>query len=104
MWKWDHVDAYKHIPVAMSDLRLQGFRWLGRYFLEMQEVFGSSYAVSAYDRLSNTLAVVATILADFPKRQVHRILDDLPMVDISALYTQRCAPGWESIWPPYARS
>jgi len=100
MWKGDHVDAYKHIPVAMSDLRLQGFRWLGRYFLEMQEVFGSSYAVSAYDRLSNTLAVVATILADFPKRQVHRILDDLPMVDragseaghhFCAIYTALCA-------------
>jgi hypothetical protein len=81
MWKWDHVDAYKHIPTAMADLRLQGFRWLGRYFVEKQQVFGSSYAVSAYDRLSNTLALLATLLADFPSKQVHRILDDLPVVD-----------------------
>jgi len=81
MWKWDHVDAYKHIPTAMADLRLQGFRWLGRYFVEKQQVFGSSYAVSAYDRLSNTLALLATLLADFPSKQEHRILDDLPVVD-----------------------
>jgi hypothetical protein len=29
MWKYDMVDAYKTIPAATSDLRLQGFTWLG---------------------------------------------------------------------------
>jgi hypothetical protein len=81
MWKWDHVDTYKHIPTTMAELRLQGFRWFGRYFVEKQQVFGSSYAVSAHDRLSNTLALLAILLADFPPKQVHSILDDLPVVD-----------------------
>jgi hypothetical protein len=40
MWKGDMCDAYKHIPASISDLRLQGFFWLGRYFVEKQQVFG----------------------------------------------------------------
>jgi len=108
MWKWDHVDAYKHIPAALTDLRLQGFRWLGRFFLEKQQVFGSSYAVSAYDRLSHTLAVLATLLANFPQKQVHRILDDLPVVDragseaghqFCAVYTALCEKVGVSLAP-----
>ncbi len=41
MWKFDMVDAYKTIPAAQSDLRLQGFSWLGKYFIELKKVFGS---------------------------------------------------------------
>jgi hypothetical protein len=81
IWKWDMVDAYKHLPAAMQDLRLQGMCWLGRYFVETQQVFGASSAVAAYDRLNHTLAVVAAILADFPAEKIHRVLDDLPVVD-----------------------
>jgi len=81
LWKWDMVDAYKHLPAAMSDLGLQGLCWLGRYFVETQQVFGASSAVAAYDRLNHTLAVVAAILADFPASKIHRVLDDLPVVD-----------------------
>ncbi len=35
MWKFDMVDAYKTIPAAQQDLRLQGFTWLGRFFIEL---------------------------------------------------------------------
>jgi hypothetical protein len=83
IWKWDMVDAYKHIPASLSDLKYQGFCWLGRYFIETQQVFGAASAVSAYDRLNHTLAVVAAILADFPANRIHRVLDDLPVVDRS---------------------
>jgi hypothetical protein len=33
MSKFDFVDAYKNIPAALSDLRLQGFTFLGKYFV-----------------------------------------------------------------------
>jgi len=112
MWKCDMCDAYKHIPAALSDLRLQGFSWLGKYFLETQQVFGSSYAPSAFDRLANTAAVLAMTLADFPKKQVHRILDDLPFVDressekghrFSLLYKAVCERIGVNLAPPCPR-
>jgi hypothetical protein len=99
IWKWDMVDAYKHIPTALPDLRMQGFSWLGRFFVEKQQVFGSSYAVSAYDRLGHTLAVLAAHLSGFPRNRIHRTLDDLPIVDTEdsntghefcAIYTALC--------------
>jgi hypothetical protein len=31
--KFDFVDAYKNIPAMNSDLRQQGFAWLGKYFI-----------------------------------------------------------------------
>jgi hypothetical protein len=99
MWKWDMVDAYKNIPTALPDLRLQGFSWLGCYFVERQQVFGSSYSVSAYDRRGNTIAVLASHLSGFPINRIHRTLDDLPIVDkensqqgrlFCAIYTALC--------------
>jgi hypothetical protein len=57
MWKFDMVDAYKTIPAAQQDLRLQGFTWLGKFFIELKKVFGSKEAVSAFDRLNNTLVL-----------------------------------------------
>jgi len=109
LWKWDMCDAYKHIPASILDLRLQGFSWLGKYFLEKQQVFGSSYAPSAFDRLASTTATLALILANFPKKQVHRILDDLPFVDrassdaghrFSMLYRALCERIGIKIAPP----
>ena len=37
--------------------------------------------MAAYDRLNHTIAVVAAILAEFRRDRIHRILDDLPVVD-----------------------
>jgi hypothetical protein len=80
MWKFDMVDAYKTIPAAQQDLRLQGFSWLGKFFIELKKVFGSKEAVSAFDRLNNTLVTLAAIQARLPPHLIHRTLDDVPVV------------------------
>jgi hypothetical protein len=80
MWKFDMVDAYKTIPSAQADLRLQGFSWLGKYFIELKKVFGSKEAVSAFDRLNNTLVTVAAMAAGLHPQFIHRTLDDVPIV------------------------
>jgi hypothetical protein len=80
MWKFDMGDAYKTIPSAQSDLRLQGFFWLGKFFIELKKVFGSKETVSAYDRLNNTLVSVAAASAGLSKQLIHRTLDDVPVV------------------------
>jgi len=80
MWKFDMVDAYKTVPAAQQDLRLQGFSWLGKFFIELKKVFGSKEAVSAFDRLNNTLVTLATIESRLPPHLIHRTLDDVPVV------------------------
>jgi hypothetical protein len=80
MWKFDMVDAYKTIPAAKQDLRLQGFSWLGRFFIELQKVFGSKESVSAFDRLNNTIVSIAAAAAKLPSHWIHRTLDDVPVV------------------------
>jgi hypothetical protein len=51
IWKWDMVDTYKYLPASMPDLVLQSLCWLGRYFVETEQVFGASSAVAVYYRL-----------------------------------------------------
>jgi hypothetical protein len=80
MWKFDMVDAYKTVPAAQHDLRLQGFSWLGKYFVELKKVFGSKEAVSAFDRLNNTLVTLAALQARLPPHLIHCTLDDVPIV------------------------
>ena len=38
--KFDIQDAYKLIPAKTEDYRLQGFSWLGKYFVETRLSFG----------------------------------------------------------------
>jgi hypothetical protein len=73
-------DSYKAVPAAKRDWRLQGFYWLGRYFIELKKVFGSKEAVSAFDRLNHTLVVLAATAAKLPLSFIHRTLDDVPVV------------------------
>lgn len=80
LWKWDLVDAYKVLPAAQSDLRTQGFSWLGKFFIEDREPFGSEAAVAAFDRVGHTLADLAIVATKIPRKFVHRCLDDLPLV------------------------
>ncbi len=84
MWKFDMVDAYKNIPAATSDYRLQGMEWLGKYFIETQQAFGSKAAVAAFDRLGNTIACIALIDSQLPPHLMHRTLDDVPIVTPSS--------------------
>ncbi len=55
MWKFDFQDAYKNVPVPLSDLPLQGFRWLGAYFVELKQMFGAAASVQNFDILGNTI-------------------------------------------------
>jgi len=92
MWKFDMVDAYKTIPAAQQDLRLQGFFWLGRFFIELKKVFGSKESVSAFDRLNNTIVSIAAAAANLPPHWIHRTLDDVPVVTPA---TSTAGPAFE---------
>jgi hypothetical protein len=109
MWKYDMVDAYKTIPAATSDLRLQGFTWLGKYFVELKKVFGSKEAVSAFDRLNHTIVVLAAKSANLPLRFIHRTLDDVPLVtpagsaagqQFASVYEDICGQIGAKLAPP----
>jgi len=109
MFKYDMVDAYKNIPAATGDLRLQGFTWLGRFFVELKKVFGSKEAVSAFDRLNHTLVVLAAAQANLPLRYIHRTLDDVPLAvpansckgtQFAVAYENICSQIGASLAPP----
>jgi hypothetical protein len=78
--KFDAKDAYKNIPVPISELRLQGLYWLGSFFFEKKQIFGASSSVSNYDRLGNSLVSLTLIDCDLPPQLVNRCLDDVPVV------------------------
>lgn len=84
MSKFDQCDAYKMVPARKDDLRLQGFQWLGKYFVELSQIFGAETAVCNYDTLGHTLHIVSLCFCNIQKHLVFRQLDDLPFV----------APAW----------
>ena len=59
MSKHDWVDAYKNIPVRTKDLRLQGFSWLGRFFVETSLPFGSGNSAEEFDNLGELVLGIA---------------------------------------------
>ncbi len=77
MWKFDFQDAYKNVPVPLNDLCLQGFRWLGPYFVELKQMFG---AVQNFDILGNTIKSCSLANYQIPRKFVHRQLDDVLVV------------------------
>jgi hypothetical protein len=78
--KPDIVDAYKNVPAKIEDLRYQGFYWLGKYFIELRQMFGAKGAVQNFDILSNTVKTLALARSHIPSKFVHRQLDDVPIV------------------------
>jgi hypothetical protein len=80
MWKFDYEDAYKNVPAQSEDLRLQGFCWLGAYFVELKQMFGSAASVQNFDVLGNTIKSCCLANSDIPSKLVHRQLDDVPVV------------------------
>ena len=99
MSKHDWTDAYKNIPVMSKDLRLQGFSWLNKYFVELSLVFGSVNSVEAFDNLGELVLNLACLSSKFPKNLTHRTLDDVPVVSpkdsgltnkFSSVYKQLC--------------
>jgi hypothetical protein len=99
MSKFDFVDAYKHIPAKTSDLRLQGFEWLGKFFVENNMSFGGKPSVQNFDIVANTVKTLALCDCKIPNRLAHRQLDDVPVVapkktgwceEFSAKYKELC--------------
>jgi hypothetical protein len=80
MSKQDMVDAYKNIPCPVSDLRLQGFAWLEKFFVETRQIFGARTAVSNFDILGKTVLDIVNCKLKIPQNMLHRTLDDVPFV------------------------
>jgi hypothetical protein len=80
MAKLDMRDAYKNIPCKISDLRLQGFVWLNRFFLETRQIFGARTSVCNFDTLGAVVLVLALIQCTILKSLVHIQWDDVPIV------------------------
>ena len=80
MSKFDLIDAYKNIPAKILDLRLQGFSWLSKFFVETTQIFGAKTAVSNFDIFGNSILSLACAESAIPKHFVHRTLDDVPIV------------------------
>ena len=77
MVKIDWSDAYKHCPVAASDLNLQWFEWLGRYFCELDLIFGGVSSVSIFDRVAKVVLSVVQKASSTPAEQICQHLDDV---------------------------
>ena len=78
--KFDFRDAYKNMPAPKKDLRLQGFKWLGKFFFELMQMFGGITAVGNFDILGNTAVSLTCAICECKKEFVHRHLDDVPFV------------------------
>jgi hypothetical protein len=77
MSKFDFVDAYKNIPATLADLRLQGFTWLGKFFVENNMTFGGKPSVQNFDIVGATIKELALLKCEIPAKLVHRQLDDV---------------------------
>jgi hypothetical protein len=77
MSKLDKKDAYKLVPAPVEDLRLQGFSFGGKFFVETQQIFGSIKAVENFDRLGKTLEDTTVIETGTDPKWIHRQLDDV---------------------------
>ena len=74
--KLDHKAAFKLVPVRTDIMALQGFQFLGRFFVESQLVFGSRSSPAIYDRLHEIFLLVAQLRAGIDARGLMRTLDD----------------------------
>jgi hypothetical protein len=99
MSKHDLVAAYKQVPCKVTDLRMQFFQWLGKYFVETRQVFGAKTRVCNYDNLGETLKLLAMLECNIPPNLVLRQVDDVPTVapadtniceDFSVAYRRTC--------------
>jgi hypothetical protein len=80
MSKFDIVAAYKQMPAKLEDYRLQGFRWLNRFFIETKQIFGAITSVANFDQLGRTILDLTLSKCKIPRKLVHRQLDDVPVV------------------------
>jgi hypothetical protein len=72
MTKPDWSDAYKNIPCKPEDLRLQGFSWQSKFFVETRQIFGAKASVANFDILGNTVLKLVLSECDIPSSFIHR--------------------------------
>ena len=70
------------VPCPFSQLRLQGFFWLGKYWVELRQVFGAISAVWNYDSLHMCVSLIAEIISRIDHNDLHRTLDDQVVVSV----------------------
>ncbi len=75
--KLDWSNAYKHVPVRVSDLVLQWFTWLGKAFQELCLIFGTSSSVGLYDQVAKLVLDIVLAICKFPWDMVCQHLDDV---------------------------
>ena len=81
--KSDIQDAYKLIPIPVSEWRYYGFTWLGKLFFDTTLVFGSRCAPANFDCVAETVVNIVCSEENLSKNIVHRQLDDVPVVSAS---------------------
>ena len=83
--KYDMVAAYKLVPCKLTDIKLQGIKFLGRIFFELRQIFGAASAVSFYDDLHLLLVLLTTrrMKLYINKLFLPRVLDDLIHISTS---------------------
>ena len=76
MSKFDLEAAYKQVPAPLSELRLQVFCWLNKFFVELDQIFGAISAVANFDQLNHTHVDLAIVFSEVRRELVHRHLDE----------------------------
>ena len=81
MGKSDLSQAYKNIPVAEEQRKLQRFMFGNRVFEETRLVFGDKYAPMYFDRFHTViLAAFVPTLGYIPRCIYGKCIDDIPIV------------------------
>ena len=65
--KFDIQDAYKLVPAKPEDYRLQGFQWLGKYFVETRLSFGGKPSPTNFDSLGKTKDLLVCLETNTPR-------------------------------------
>ena len=96
--KYDIKEAYKLVPAKVSDYRLQGFRWLNKFFCETQQTFGAVPSVCNFDRLGHTIETLATVTGKIPRKFISRTLDDFQGIGpAESNYAQKFATSMKTV-------
>lgn len=74
--KVDHVSAFKLVPIKPAQYYLQGFRWLGKLWIEVRLIFGAKSSVPNYDNLHDTISDLVRATSNTDKQFLLRTLDD----------------------------
>ena len=86
------------VPAKPTDFKLQGFKWLSKYFFETQQTFGAVTSVCNFDRLGNTIATLAAVTSSTPRKFVSRTLDDFQGIGrANSTVAQNFAKGMKDI-------